>query len=151
MNKLQEQIRKILKEESLIQKLKRQIDTIGFLNTSTMVGGFKRLINLLGKDFLTDYYKIKIIGEIILTTDEEQLSFREMGENPLVLRDEDGELTQIEFVSLNFVTAYSYGGYKYSQDLDDMYINYEELPRNVLDDIYITVLHYGIDSGVLKG
>ena len=148
---LQGQIRKILKEESLIQKLKRQIDTIGFLNTSTMVGGFKRLTNLLGKDFLTDYYKIKIIGEIILTTDEEQLSLREMGENPLVLRDEDGELTQIEFISLNFVTAYSYGGYKYSQDLDDMDINYEELPRNVLDDIYITVLHYGIDSGVLKG
>jgi hypothetical protein len=31
-----------------------------------------------------------------------------------------------------------------------MDINYEELPRDVLNDIYITVLHYGMDSGVLK-
>ena len=150
MNNLQEQIRRILKEESLIQKIESQIKKIGFLNASMMLGGFEHIVNLLGDDFFTDNYKIKIIREIILTTDEEQLSFQEMGETPLVLSDEDGELTQIEFISPNFVTAYSYGGYKYSQDLDDMDLNYEELPRDVLNDIYITVLHYGMDSGVLK-
>ncbi len=114
----------------------------GLLKTGEMFGGIEYLINVLGDEFLTTNNKIKIIKEVVETTDDEYIVLMDMNENPIVLKDEDGELSQIEMINKEDVTVFHYGGYKYSQILDESYMSYEELPKDVLDDIFDMVLDF---------
>jgi hypothetical protein len=115
---------------------------IGFLNASKVVGGVNELLNILGEDFLTKNNKILIIKEIILTTDDNQLTMLDMNENPILLKDEDGEITQIEMVFPDDIMATVYGGYKYTQELGEEYMYYDELPNQVLNNIFNGVVSY---------
>lgn len=107
-----------------------------------MFGGIEYLINMLGDKFLTTNNKIKIIKEVVETTNDEYITLMDMNENPIVLKDEDGELSQIEMINKEDVTVFYYGGYKYSQDLGESYMSYEELPKDVLDNIFNMVLDF---------
>ena len=141
---LQEHIRKILREEYTVRQMKLLTiaSKVGLLKTSEMVGGIEDLINMLGDEFLTTNNKIKIIKEIVETTNDEYITLMDMNENPIVIKDEDGELSQIEMIYKEDVAVFHYGGYKYSQDLGESYMSYEELPKDVLDDIFNMVLDF---------
>jgi hypothetical protein len=141
---LQENIRRILREEYTVKQMKLLTiaSKVGLLKTADMVGGIEDLINILGDEFLTTNNKIKIIKEVVETTDDEYITLMDMNENPIVLKDEDGELSQIEMINKEDVTVFHYGGYKYSQILDESYMSYEELPKDVLDDIFNMVLDF---------
>ena len=141
---LQENIRRILREEYTVKQMKLLTiaSQVGLLKTGEMFGGIEYLINVLGDEFLTTNNKIKIIKEVVETTDYEYITLMDMNENPIVLKDEDGELSQIEMINKEDVTVFHYGGYKYSQDLGESYMSYEELPKDVLDDIFDTVLDF---------
>jgi len=142
---LQEHIRKVLKQESLRQTLKDQIKEFGILDTSRLVGGLKELMNLLGEEYFTDDIKIKLIKEIVLTTEEEYLTFIEMNENPLVLTDEDDLLTQIEMLYPHDVAVFYYYGYD-EESADEAYINYDILTSRVLNDIFNMVINYYMEN-----
>ena len=147
---LQEHIRKILREEYTVRQMKLLTiaSKVGLLKTAEMVGGIKDLINMLGDEFLTTNNKIKIIKEIVETTNDEYITLMDMNENPIVIKDEDGELSQIEMIYKEDVAVFHYGGYKYSQDLGESYMSYEELPKDVLDDIFNMVLDFY--TGILE-
>ena len=115
---------------------------VGLLKTGEMFGGIEYLINVLGDEFLTTNNKIKIIKEVVETTDYEYIALMDMNENPIVLKDEDGKLSQIEMINKEDVTVFHYSGYDYSTDLDESYMSYEELPKDVLDDIFNMVLDF---------
>ena len=119
---------------------------VGFLKTAEMFGGVGDLLSILGDEFLSTNNKIKIIKEIVGTTDNEYITLMDMNENPIVLRDEDGVLSQLELVFLEDVAVFHYGGYKYSQDMGETYRHYEELPKDILDDIFNMVLGYYMDN-----
>jgi len=141
---LQENIKRILREEYTVKQMKLLTiaSQAGLLKTGEMFGGIEYLINVLGDEFLTTNNKIKIIKEVVETTDDEYIVLMDMNENPIVLKDEDGELSQIEMINKEDVTVFHYGGYKYSQILDESYMSYEELPKDVLDDIFDMVLDF---------
>jgi hypothetical protein len=141
---LQQNIKRILREEYTVKQMKLLTiaSQAGLLKTGEMFGGIEYLINVLGDEFLTTNNKIKIIKEVVETTDDEYIVLMDMNENPIVLKDEDGELSQIEMINKEDVTVFHYGGYKYSQILDESYISYEELPKDVLDDIFNMVLDF---------
>jgi hypothetical protein len=141
---LQQNIKRILREEYTVKQMKLLTiaSQAGLLKTGEMFGGIEYLINVLGDEFLTTNNKIKIIKEVVETTDDEYIALMDMNENPIVLKDEDGELSQIEMINKEDVTVFYYGGYKYSQILDESYMSYEELPKDVLDDIFNMVLDF---------
>jgi hypothetical protein len=141
---LQQNIKRILREEYTVKQMKLLTiaSQVGLLKTGEMFGGIEYLINVLGDEFLTTNNKIKIIKEVVETTDDEYIALMDMNENPIVLKDEDGELSQIEMINKEDVTVFHYGGYKYSQILDESYMSYEELPKDVLDDIFNMVLDF---------
>ena len=141
---LQQNIKRILREEYTVKQMKLLTiaSQAGLLQTGEMFGGIEYLINVLGDEFLTTNNKIKIIKEVVETTDDEYIVLMDMNENPIVLKDEDGELSQIEMINKEDVTVFHYGGYKYSQILDESYMSYEELPKDVLDDIFDMVLDF---------
>ena len=144
---LQEHIRKILREEYTVRQMKLLTiaSKVGLLKTSEMVGGIEDLINMLGDEFLTTNNKIKIIKEIVETTNDEYITLMDMNENPIVLKDEDGKLSQIEMIYKEDVAVFHYG---YSQDVGESYMSYEELPKDVLDDIFNMVLDFY--TGILE-
>lgn len=141
---LQQNIKRILREEYTVRQMKLLTiaSQVGLLKTGEMFGGIEYLINMLGDEFLTTNNKIKIIKEVVETTDYEYITLMDMNENPIVLKDEDGKLSQIEMINKEDVTVFHYGGYKYSQILDESYMSYEELPKDVLDDIFNMVLDF---------
>ena len=141
---LQQNIKRILREEYTVKQMKLLTiaSQAGLLKTGEMFGGIEYLINVLGDEFLTTNNKSKIIKEVVETTDDEYIVLMDMNENPIVLKDEDGELSQIEMINKEDVTVFHYGGYKYSQILDESYMSYEELPKDVLDDIFDMVLDF---------
>jgi hypothetical protein len=142
---LQEHIRKVLREEKLNQYLINQIKDNGILETSRLVGGLGELINLLGKEYFTDDIKIKLIKEIVLTTEEEYITFIDMNENPLVLTDEEGLLTQIEMLTPYEAAVFYY--YTYDEEAaDEAYIDYDILTSRVLKDIFNMVINYYIKN-----
>jgi len=141
---LQQNIKRILREEYTVRQMKLLTiaSQVGLLKTGEMFGGIEYLINMLGDEFLTTNNKIKIIKEVVETTDDEYITLMDMNENPIVLKDEDGELSQIEMIYREDVAVFHYGGYKYSKDLGESYMSYEQLPKDVLDDIFDMVLDF---------
>jgi hypothetical protein len=63
---LQEHIRRILNEETSIEKkLLNSIDNIGVFKTSKMVGGINRLLSIIGKNKINISQKIELITDIV--------------------------------------------------------------------------------------
>jgi hypothetical protein len=145
---LQEHIRTILKEENLRQRLITQIEKIGVLNTAQIVGGLKRLTHILGDEHLTHEIKINFIKEIISWTNS-FLSDYEIRELPLLIGVKDGERRYIEFLNEKNVTIFHYGGHRYSEELAEYDMPWEELPKDILDKIFNMVLKYGIDNRIV--
>jgi hypothetical protein len=146
---LKESIRRILREEytDKQKKLLTLASQIGFLKTADMVGGVDDLLNILGNDFLNNKNnKIMIIKEVVESTDDEYITLMDMNESSIVVKDEDGEISQIEMIHPNDVTISHYGGYGYSQDLGETYIDYYTLPKDILDDIFNMVMGYYIEN-----
>jgi len=141
---LQQNIKRILREEYTVKQMKLLTiaSQVGLLKTGEMFGGIEYLINVLGDEFLTTNNKVKIIREVVETTDYEYITLMDMNENPIVLKVQDGKLSQIEMINKEDVTVFHYGGYEYSQDLGESYMSYEELPKDVLDDIFDMVLDF---------
>ena len=141
---LQENIRRILKEDTLKQSLIDEIKENGVLDSANLVGGLTTLLEILGDEFLTDNNIIKIIKEIVLTTEDEYITFLDMNENPLVLRDDDEVLSQIELLYPKDVAVFEYNP-RNGHDMGEDYFVYEILETDILHDIFNMVINYYID------
>ncbi len=146
---LKESIRRILREEYTEKQMKllTLASQVGFLKTANMVGGVDDLLSILGNDFLNNKNnKIMIIKEVVESTDDEYITLIDMNESPIVVKDEDGEISQIELLYPNDVAIFHYGGYEYSQDLGETYMDYYTLPKDILDDIFNMVMGYYMEN-----
>ena len=144
---LRKHIRKILKEEynNRQKKLLTLASNIGFLGASKVAGGVNELLNILGEEFLTDNNMIKIIKEIVLSTKEEYISL--VGRNSIVLKDENGEISRIEIVYPEDVVVFHYENYEGNEvESEPTYMFYEELPKNILEDLFNTVVSYYLNN-----
>lgn len=145
---LQEIIRRILKEEFSVPQLKliKHINNVGFLETSSLVGGIRKLLNILGKEYLTPENMISIIKELILNHDNEYITLSEMSESPIIIKVGKGELSQIEMLEPNRVVIFHYGGHEYEDDLGETTKDYDRLSKELLNMIFNMVLDYYEDK-----
>ncbi len=140
---LQEQIRKVLKEEynDRQKKLLTLASQIGFLDASKVAGGVNELLNILGEKFLSDNNMIKIIKEIVLSTKEEYISL--VRGYSVLLKDEDGKSSRIEIVYPEDVVVFHHEEFV---DSEPTYMFYEELPKGVLKNLFNMVVSYYLDN-----
>jgi len=143
---LQETIKRVLKEEtSRRDKLLKIVNSVGFLNASNIVGGVERLLDIVGSDYLTDSNKIGIIKEIIESSNMEPISMSELGEEPILVNDEDGEFSQIELLYSTDVMLHHYET-ETGKDVDESFMDYTQLRSYVLDDIFNMLVEYYINN-----
>lgn len=145
---IQESIRRVLKEEFSISQLKliKHINNVGFLETSSLVGGIRKLLNILGKEYLTSENMISIIRELVLNHDNEYITLSEMSESPIIIKVGKGELSQIEMLEPNRVVIFHYGGHEYEDDLGETTKDYDRLSKELLNMIFNMVLDYYEDK-----
>lgn len=135
-------IKHILKEETSIQKkLLNNIEKIGFLRTSKMVGGLERLFNIIGKEHLTKDNKIRIIREIISLNNEKYITLMELNEEPILVDDNDEEFSQIEILYPMDAGLYYYDK-DTGRDMGEVYRVYDDLKNYIVDDIFSMVIGY---------
>jgi hypothetical protein len=120
------------------------VDKKGFIIGGRAIGGFEKLLNLLGDDYFNQDRKIKLIKEIILSTGYRHLSLYEIDESPILVRDEDGEFNQIEVLSPDDVAIFHYVGYEDTQEVGQSYEEYENLPYRIINEIFNMVVNYYI-------
>jgi hypothetical protein len=135
-------IKHILKEETSIQKkLLNNIEKIGFIKTSKMVGGLERLFNIIGIEHLTKHNKIRIIKEIIGLNNEKYITLSELNEEPILVDDNDEEFSQIEILYPIDVALFYYDK-NTGRDMGEVYRVYDDLKNYIVDDIFSMVIGY---------
>ena len=145
---MRELIRHIIKEElsSRQKKLLNLINNIGMYNASTTVGGISRLISIVGEDNITTDNKISFIKGLIKTVHMEFISIDEMGEEPIHIDEEDDIISQIEILySDEVLVDYVDVGYDDTNFNPEEFVSYEELPEQIIDEIYNMIVNYCIN------
>lgn len=129
-------------QESLLSAVK----TMGLIDASKIVGGYNNLRKILkGVNYLDKNTMVKTINDFFEDISEEgffYLTFLDLDLNPIVIKDENGELCQIETIYKEGVQVYCYGGYKYETELEDFLIKYENLDEIHLYEIIDGVMDY---------
>ena len=148
---MRELIRHIIKEDlsSRQKKLLNVINNIGMYNASTTVGGISRLISIVGEDNITTDNKISFIKGLIKTVHMEFISMDDMGEEPIHIDEEDDIISQIEIlysdeVLVDYIDNSSSGG-DYGDHIPEEFVSYEELPEQIIDEIYNMIVNYCIN------
>jgi hypothetical protein len=60
--------------------------------------------------------------------------------DPIIIKDSDGELHQIEAILPNGVLIFAYGGYKLSVLIDEYFKKYERLEDDVIGELFDAVM-----------
>ena len=145
---MRELIRHIIKEDlsSRQKKLLNVINNIGMYNASTTVGGISRLISIVGEDNITTDNKISFIKGLIKTVHMEFISMDDMGEEPIHIDEEDDIISQIEILySDEVLVDYVDAGYNDAYFDVEKFVSYEELPEQIIDEIYNMIVNYCIN------
>jgi hypothetical protein len=145
---MRELIRHIIKEDlsSRQKKLLNVINNIGMYNASTTVGGISRLISIVGEDNITTDNKISFIKGLIKTVHMEFISMDDMGEEPIHIDEEDDIISQIEILySDEVLVDYVDAGYNDVYFNPEKFVSYEELPEQIIDEIYNMIVNYCIN------
>lgn len=145
---MRELIRHIIKEDlsSRQKKLLNVINNIGMYNASTTVGGISRLISIVGEDNITTDNKISFIKGLIKTVHMEFISMDDMGEEPIHIDEEDDIISQIEILySDEVLVDYVDAGYDDANFNPEEFVSYEELPEQIIDEIYNMIVNYCIN------
>ena len=122
---LQESIRKVLKEETSIQKkLLKSIGKIGVLKSSKMVGGINILLDIIGKDKVTKEQKVQLIRDIVKEySDDGYYGYIDVSEYDIFI-DLDINFTRSKEYTTEVVDLFSNGAvdikqYPYDYEIDD--------------------------------
>lgn len=146
---LKQSIRRILREEytDKQKKLLTLASQVGFLSTSKITGGVESLFNILGDDFLNNKNnKIMIVKEIVNIDKLESLTLYEMGEKPITISNEGGILKQLYILYPEdvLITHSELATGREIRETSHLY--YEELPKDILDEIFTMVINYYVDN-----
>jgi len=139
---IQENIRRVLREEMSPrqEKISLMIRKLGIFRTAKVTGGFKRLLDIMGKDFLDKESKIELIGDIVDLFINGYLSvISDLNSDIIPFTTEDGNKGYIEAVKSKTIIATISGvGYSYKTNID-----YKYFPDDLIDKILSMVVdHY---------
>ena len=126
----------VIKESSDEERnvIRKMIDTIGIQNTIKFVGDY----NLL-KPYLKDIDKVRFIKEKVKKINKAGFALSEIYEPPIFYSENDYELRQIEYLSVDraYIDIYSVYTNKY---IGDIRIEYDKLPEDILDNVFKILL-----------
>jgi hypothetical protein len=141
---LQENIHRIKEVMAIIKEssdeepnvIRKMIDGIGIQNTIKMVGNYDLI-----RPYLKNIDKINFIKEKVKKIDEGGFGLSEIGESPIFYSENDNELRQIEYLSINRAYIDIYATYSNAQHIGDIRIEYEKLPEDITNDIFKMLLN----------
>lgn len=140
-------IKKVLKtylseNTDMKDKIIPLIEKRGLYLATKMVGGYDSLKKLIGGyDSISREHFIDTIDDLV-SEFEDTISVVEINMTPIITRDEDGELCQIEMLYPTGVGISCYGGYKYEQELDFVVMNYYDLNNDIIYEIFEGLMDY---------
>jgi len=112
------------------------IEKRGLYLATKMVGGYDSLKKLIGGyNSISREYFIDTIDDLVSDFDD-TIGVVDINMNPIITRDEDGELCQVEMLYPTSVGIGCYGGYKYEQELDFIVMNYYDLDNEIIYEIF---------------
>ena len=124
-------------QEKLRDKLRLMTKTIGLVQMAKSIGLQDLFKKTEGFDFLTEEELIKTIRECVDVAGG-ALQYNELGIEPILWRETQDEIHQIEFFSDKRVTVQVWEGYNYNTDGGQYYLQYERLNKDEL-----TLILYG--------
>ena len=122
------------------EKISFMVRKLGIFQTAKVTGGFKRLLDIMGKDFLDKDSKIELIGDIVDLFINGYLSvISDLNSDIIPFTMEDGRKGYVEAVkSKTIITTISGVDYSYKINVD-----YKYLSDNIIDKILSMVVdHY---------
>jgi hypothetical protein len=112
------------------------IEKRGLYFTVNMVGGYETLKKLIGGyDSISRELFIDAIDDLVSDFDD-TIGVVDINMTPIITRDKDGELCQIEMLYPTSVGISCYGGYKYERELDFIIMNYYDLDNEIIYEIF---------------
>ena len=124
-------------QEKLRDKLRLMTKTIGLVQMVKSIGLQDLFKKTEGFDFLTEDELIKTIRECVDVAGG-PLQYNELGIQPILWRETQDEIHQIEFFSDKRVKVQVWEGYNYNTDGGQYYLQYERLNKDQL-----TLILYG--------
>jgi hypothetical protein len=134
---LQETIRKVLKE-NLDDKIINMVNSLGIMTASKFVGGYKKLFKILDKYGVTKDMQIKLIKDYIGNRDG--LGLYEINLADILFKEVNDEAHFVVYLEKDGALIQIWSGYDNDTDGGEYKINYEELPDNVIDEIYDVII-----------
>ena len=118
-------------QEKLRDKLRLMTKTIGLVQMVKSIGLQDLFKKTEGFDFLTEKELIKTIQECVDIAGG-PLQYNELGIEPILWRETQDEIHQIEFFSDKRVTVQVWEGYNLDTDGGQYYLPYERLNKDEL-------------------
>ena len=143
---LKHRIKEILREERKRpqQTMMDLINSSGIISAIQVFGDYETIKNVMGGyDFLTKDIMIKTINDVV-SQNLDHLTLLDMGINPIITNEEDGELCQLELLTPGQAFVFCYGGKDYNMELDDFGVDYYDLSGDDLREIFEGVVEYHI-------
>ncbi len=142
-NNVKSIIKKYLTEElNEKEKIVSLIDKVGLYYSVKMVGGYETLKKLIGGyGSVSRELFIDVIDDLVSDFDD-TIGVADIDMTPIITREEDGELCQIEMLYPTGVGISCYGGYKYEQELDFIVMNYDDLDNEIIYEIFEGLINY---------
>jgi hypothetical protein len=148
---LQENIQRIqsLLTENREEMVKNMISKHGLYHTIRLLGGYDRILNVLGRDYFTNDDKIDFIRKVIKFVTKKYnttgISTHELNMNPITFGTLDPmglEFQQIEYFSDNFVTVDVYDTDSHKGSFGE---KYENLDDDTLDEVFKIMIEVLVD------
>jgi hypothetical protein len=114
--------------------IRKMIDEIGIQNTIKMVGNYDVI-----RPYLKNIDKINFIKEKVKKINKAGFGLSEIGESPIFYSENDNELRQIEYLSMDRAYIDIYATYT-DYYIGDIRIEYEKLPEDIMNDIFKMLL-----------
>lgn len=114
---------------TLQEKIFSTIRSLGLLETIRFVGGYDAFLKMMkGVNWRLPEYMVPLINKVVSEFDG-FIPLMDVGLDPIIIRDIDGEVCQIESLYEYSVQIYCYNGYgDFDVDMEDEYeIHYENL------------------------
>jgi hypothetical protein len=124
-------------QEKLREKLRLMTKTIGLVQMMKSIGLQDLFKKTEGFDFLTEEELRKSIQECVDIAGG-SMQYNELGIEPILWREDENEIHQLEYFGGKRVTVNVWGGYNYDTDEGEYHVSYEMLNKDQL-----TLILYG--------
>jgi hypothetical protein len=133
----------VISENDNNSKITKLIDSVGLMTAINAFGGYDELVSRYGNDVISRDKKIKFIKEFYRENEGQDTSlyFGDFDISPIHFYEDKKVEKQIEFIGENGVFVDVYSKTNFNVWMEVYTVPYEELPEDVLDEIFSTLIY----------